>query len=70
RGVDPNEVLPESYSLRRTSGEANEVAQTVALREWLIYHDDDPGDLSAHDLVAKANEVSRLTGWPLPTTGK
>jgi len=70
RGTDPNEVLPESYAQRRTSAEANEVAQTVALREWLIYHDDDPGDLDEHALVAKANEVSKRTGWPLPTTGK
>ena len=70
RRVDPNEVLPDSYAQRRTSAESNEVTQTVALREWLSYHDEEPGDVSTHDLIVKANDVSKRTGWPLPTTGK
>ncbi len=70
RQIDPNEVLPESYAQRRTSSESNEVAQTVALREWLSYHDEEPGDVSTQELIVKASDVSKRTGWPLPTTGK
>jgi DNA-directed RNA polymerase subunit beta len=38
RGYAPEEVLPASYELRRTSTEANAVTQRVALWEWMRFH--------------------------------
>jgi DNA-directed RNA polymerase subunit beta len=41
-GYAPEEVLPESYDLRRTSTEANAVTQRVALWEWMRFHGSAP----------------------------
>jgi DNA-directed RNA polymerase subunit beta len=74
RGYAPEEVLPESYELRRTSTEANAVTQRVALWEWMRFHDGArDGELVDYDdatLLAQAEALSRKIGWPLPTTGK
>jgi DNA-directed RNA polymerase subunit beta len=73
-GYAPEEVLPASYDLRRTSTEANAVTQRVALWEWMRFHGSAPdGKLADYDdaaLLAQAEAVSRQIGWPLPTTGK
>ncbi len=74
RGYAPEEVLPESYELRRTSTEANAVTQRIALWEWMRFHGGAPeGELADYDdatLLAQADALSRKIGWPLPTTGK
>ncbi len=69
-GYDPAEVLPESYGQRRTTAESNSVARTVALREWMRFHDVDAADMSESQLEDAAIALSRETGWPMPTTGK
>ncbi|RIK58646.1 MAG: DNA-directed RNA polymerase subunit beta [Chloroflexi bacterium] len=70
RGYAPETILPESYAVRRTSKEANDLVKEVALREWMLYHGGDPGDLTGAELEAAATELSLDIGWPLPTTGK
>jgi DNA-directed RNA polymerase subunit beta len=83
RGYAPEEILPESYADRRTSAESNAVGQRVALWEWLCHYgpqaieaaglEATPAGLAMLDdaaLRARAEAVSRATGWPLPTTGK
>ncbi len=70
RGYAPEEVIPESYTTRRTSKESNDAVKEVALREWMLYRGGDPGDLTGADLQAAAQELSLDTGWPMPTTGK
>ncbi len=83
RGYAPEEILPESYADRRTSTESNAVAQRVALWEWLCHHgpqaieaaglEATPAGLASLDDAAlreQAEAVSRISGWPLPTTGK
>jgi DNA-directed RNA polymerase subunit beta len=69
-GHDWEEVLPSHYELRRASNESNQVAVEIALQEWMRYHGGDPGDLAGPALAAAAEAWSRVTGWPLPTTGK
>ena len=66
----PEALMPDSYGLRRTSAEANDAAKEVALREWMIYHGGEPGDLTGEALEHAAYEWSLDIGWPLPTTGK
>ena len=70
RGYAPETLIPDAYGTRRTSAEANEKAKEVALREWMLYHGGDPGDLTGQALAVAAREHSLDTGWPLPTTGK
>ena len=47
-------VLPEAYATRRTSKESNEAAREVALREWMIYHGGDPGDLKGAEMMYRS----------------
>ncbi|MCB0140781.1 MAG: DNA-directed RNA polymerase subunit beta, partial [Caldilineaceae bacterium] len=74
-GYEPTSVMSSAYGERRTTFEANELAVDIALREWIIHHDDDytHDDLRAiagEELLEMAQNISNLTGWPLPTTGK
>ena len=70
RGYAPEILLPDAYGMRRSSQEANEAAKEAALREWMLHHGGNPGDLTGAELEHAATEWSLDTGWPLPTTGK
>ncbi|MEX1019693.1 MAG: DNA-directed RNA polymerase subunit beta [Litorilinea sp.] len=70
RGYDPESVLPNSFNQRRTTAEGNVMAKEIALREWMIFHEGEPGDLSGDALETAAQELSEIVQWPLPTTGK
>jgi DNA-directed RNA polymerase subunit beta len=49
---------------------ANELAREVCLRTWLVDEGQDVVGLSRSEVTAKAIDISRRTGIPLPTTGK
>jgi DNA-directed RNA polymerase subunit beta len=83
RGYVTEQILPDSFSERRTSTESNSLAQRVAIWEWLCYCGEsvlaaaglEPiaatlAQLDDATLRSHAEVVSRTTGWPLPTTGK
>ena len=70
RGYAPEEIISGDYAARRTTADANQVTRAVALREWLKYHGSDPSALADVELEHAAAAHSRVTGWPLPTTGK
>jgi DNA-directed RNA polymerase subunit beta len=70
RGYEADNVLPPGYTERRATHESNEYAIEVALREWMIHFEVDPGELTGAELVQTAEELSQESGWPLPTTGK
>ncbi|MCD6555099.1 MAG: DNA-directed RNA polymerase subunit beta [Anaerolineae bacterium] len=73
RGYDPQVLLafeddPRSIVEQRRDGI---LAVEACLRLWLEERGEEvPPDLSGEELRAYAEEVSRRTGWPLPTTGK
>ncbi len=74
-GYEPDAVMPPTYNSHRTSDESNVLAIKIAYEEWILYHTDvfereELRALSDEELLAKAQLVSRHTGWPLPTTGK
>jgi DNA-directed RNA polymerase subunit beta len=46
RGYDPDNVVPALHARRVPPARANEFTNDVALREWMIYHGGNPGDLS------------------------
>jgi DNA-directed RNA polymerase subunit beta len=48
----------------------NDYTIEVALREWMLHHGGDAGELSGAELLAAAEALSAELGWPLPTTGK
>jgi DNA-directed RNA polymerase subunit beta len=70
KGYEADNVIPPGYTERRATHESNEYAIEVALREWMIHFEADPGDLTGAELAQKAEELSHEIGWPLPTTGK
>jgi DNA-directed RNA polymerase subunit beta len=74
RGYEPDNVIPPGYQDYRATQESNHYAIEVALREWMIHHDEDAAatveSLSGAELVEAAEAASRQLGWPLPTTGK
>ncbi|MEZ4708986.1 MAG: DNA-directed RNA polymerase subunit beta [Caldilineaceae bacterium] len=74
-GYEPTSVMSSAYSERRTTTEANELAVDIALREWITRHDEDFSHeelraFEGEELHEMAQNLSNLTGWPLPTTGK
>jgi len=70
RGYDPEQIFPDSYSSRRTSHESNQAAIDAALREWMLFREGDPGDLTGAELAEAAAKWSYEIGWPLPNSGK
>ena len=75
RGEDPDFVT--SYEDDRRPREVREKADAraryVCLREWLVWRGRDRAELSGLDdraLRELAEEESRRSGWPLPTSGK
>ncbi len=72
-GYDPDMLLAFEDD-PRTIVEQDEndiLAIEACLRLWLEERDEEiPSGLSGEELMAYAGEVSRRTGWPLPTTGK
>ncbi len=70
RGYTPEAIWPSGYMGHRTTEEANNLAREVAIREWMLFYDEDPGDLTGRALEEVAEQISRQIGWPLPTTGK
>jgi DNA-directed RNA polymerase subunit beta len=70
RGYEADNVISAGYTERRATHESNEYAIEVALREWMLHFEADPGDLTGAELVQTAEELSHEIGWPLPTTGK
>jgi DNA-directed RNA polymerase subunit beta len=70
RDYTPEAMWPSGYMGHRTTEEANDLAREVAIREWMLFYDEDPGDLKGRELEEVAEQISRKIGWPLPTTGK
>jgi len=72
QGYDPDELMVyEDSDLPATQrGAAGDLAREVCLRQWLTDEGIDVGELSPQEVSAKAVEVGRRTGRPLPTTGK
>ena len=76
-GYEPDNLMPVSYLNARTTSEANRNVTDVALREWLLFHSEEGtytreqlGTIATAELTAFANELSRVSGWAIPTTGK
>jgi len=69
-GYEPDDVIPPQHSRSRTTVDSDNIAKDAALREWMIYHESDPGQLSGEQLEKAAQALSREIDWPLPTTGK
>ena len=71
KGYAPEEVWPSTYMTNRTSDEANEVARTIALREWMMVHgEENVNHLDGEELEESAMALSRRVSWPLPVSGK
>ncbi len=71
RGYAPEAMWPDSYMNMRTTEEANHAARECALREWMIFHGEEPAvDLAGDALEEASLALSHRTGWPRPTTGK
>jgi DNA-directed RNA polymerase subunit beta len=72
RGYDPAEIMVYEGSRlsREQAARADALAREVCLRIWLTDEGQDVADLTPAEVEAKAVEVSRNTGLPLPTTGK
>ena len=69
-GYEPDDVIPPLHGKSRTTNDSDLLAKDVALREWMIFHEGDPGDLKGAALEEAAWALSREIEWPLPTTGK
>ena len=63
-------VYEDNNLSRKQLEEANDLAREVCLRFWLRDEGYEDKGLSREEVHAKAIEVSRQTGLPLPTTGK
>jgi DNA-directed RNA polymerase subunit beta len=70
RGHNPDDVMPPQHARTRVTREADRNARQVALHEWMLYHGGEPEGLSDDALEDAAAQLSRQTGWPMPTTGK
>ncbi|MCJ7667505.1 MAG: DNA-directed RNA polymerase subunit beta, partial [Anaerolineae bacterium] len=71
-GYDPEEILvfekdPRPLKARQT---ADRLAREVCLRFWLSHRGCPADELEGQELERRAEEVSKETGWPLPTSGK
>ncbi len=73
RGYDPERLLAwedETLSLEERARRDAE-ARRVALREWLLHHEQPlPEEDSLEALQAAAEAYSRESGWPTPLSGK
>jgi len=76
-GYEPDEMMPPSYLDARTTTEANAEVVNVALCEWILHHSEEGTHtretlqkLSYEELFELGSEISRLSGWAIPTTGK
>jgi DNA-directed RNA polymerase subunit beta len=70
RGYNPDDILPETFGMRRTTEAGNLAAIEATLREWMRFFGGDASQLSGAELVNAAQALSDEIGWPLPTTGK
>ncbi|MCD6519964.1 MAG: DNA-directed RNA polymerase subunit beta [Anaerolineae bacterium] len=72
RGYDEKEVMvyEDSDLSWEAKQQADALAQEICLRCWLRDEGYDVKDLSREEVHAKALQVSKETGIPLPTTGK
>jgi DNA-directed RNA polymerase subunit beta len=72
RGYNADEILFFGSDRRLLSDikRSDELAVEACLRLWLDYHGEKMKGSSVDELTAKALEVSRQTGDPVPTTGK
>jgi len=75
KDYEPDAVLSPSYTTRRSTAEANQLAIDISYREWMFHHSEDftreeLRELDSEALAEMALAMSRDTGWPLPTTGK
>ncbi len=72
RGYDPDRLLVfenDPRPLEEREG-ADRLAREVCLESWLEVRGYPAAELEGEELAARAEEVSRKTGWPLPTSGK
>ncbi|MCL4836330.1 MAG: DNA-directed RNA polymerase subunit beta, partial [Caldilineaceae bacterium] len=70
RGYEPDGIVPALHSTGRTTSESDLAAKNAALREWMLYYEGDPGQLTGAALEEAAWALSRKVDWPLPITGK
>jgi len=71
RGYSNAMMVYENAQLsRKEMAEANDLARELCLRFWLRDEGNEVEGLSRDEVNAKAVEVSRNTGLPLPTAGK
>jgi DNA-directed RNA polymerase subunit beta len=72
-GYDPQMLLAfeDDPRIIVEQDESDALAIDACLRLWLEEGDEEVSpDLSGEELITYADEVSRRTGWPLPSTGK
>ena len=71
QGHDPDMILiPPEDTDQEQRALADELSREICWRTWIADRGYDATGIVAEDLEAKALEVSALTGWPVPTTGK
>jgi DNA-directed RNA polymerase subunit beta len=70
QGYSAEDIMPATHARKHTTDESDAAAVDAALREWMRYHEGDPGELTGSALLEAAEEYSRQVGWPLPNTGK
>ena len=70
RGYEPDAVMPPLHGTSRVTDVSDLFAKEVSIREWMVYHEAEPGDLTGEALEAAAWAHSRKVEWPLPITGK
>lgn len=72
KGYDPEEVLVFENDPRplRARQKADRLACEVCLRFWLRERGYPADELEGQELERRAAEVSKESGWPLPTSGK
>jgi len=75
RGYKPEDLLLSDEEERQivikgNRQEKDRQAVDACLRLWLQDHGEDAGEIGSQELMAKAVQVSRRLGVPVPTTGK
>ncbi|MGQ9584461.1 MAG: DNA-directed RNA polymerase subunit beta [Anaerolineae bacterium] len=72
QGWDPDDIFSyeDDPRPREEKVKADARARTLCLRLWLARHGEDVSRLADEDLEEAAEQFSKRSGWPAPTTGK
>jgi len=74
QGYDPEALLSDEKDrhalLRNKPVEKDRLTVDTCLRLWLREHGEEAQSIESDDLMARALDVGRRTGAPIPTTGK